>query len=145
MAVRGFDISAEVERAVREDAALAVYFLDLDGFKGFDDARGHAQGDLALQRIARALLAQVRASDQVYRIGGDEFVVIAAVIEGLEAILLAERLRLASMARIGTQRGYELTVSVGMAACRGAPCNAAGLMQEADAAMYREKDERRGT
>ena len=137
------DISATVERALREDAALAVYFLDLDGFKGYNDAEGHAQGDLALQRIARALLAQVRDSDQVYRFGGDEFVVIAAGIEGLEALLLAERLRLASMARIVPTQGYRLTVSVGMATCRGPECTAEMLLREADEAMYAEKSERR--
>lgn len=137
------DIAAAVERAVREDLALAVYFLDLDGFKGYNDTNGHAEGDRALQRIARALLAQVRDTDQVYRFGGDEFVVIAVGIEGLEAILLAERLRLASMARIGVERGYQLTVSVGMATCRGSGCTASALLKEADTAMYREKDERR--
>ena len=138
------DIEAAVERAVHDDAALAVYFLDIDGFKGYNDSHGHTKGDLALQRIARALLAQVRDSDLVYRFGGDEFVVIAAGIEGLEALLLAERLRLASMARSGVGRGYQLTVSVGMATCRGPRCNASGLLQEADSAMYRDKDERRG-
>jgi diguanylate cyclase (GGDEF)-like protein len=137
------DIRAAVERAERDDTALAVYFLDLDGFKNYNDTHGHAEGDVALQRIARALLAQVRDADQAYRFGGDEFVVIAAGVEGLEAILLAERLRLASMARIGVGRGYQLTVSVGMATCHGQGCSAAGLLREADAAMYREKAERR--
>ena len=138
------DIEAAVERAVQEDAALAVYFLDIDGFKGYNDSQGHVEGDLALQRIARVLLAQVRDSDQVYRFGGDEFVVIASGINGLEAMLLAERLRLASTQRIGVTRGHRLSVSVGMATARGSSCTASRLLQEADSAMYREKDERRG-
>ena len=138
------DLGVAVGRAVDEGEALAVYFLDLDGFKHYNDAHGHASGDLALQRIARALSGQVRGHDRVYRFGGDEFVVIASGLEGMEAILLAERLRLASMARIGGDQGYQLTVSVGMATCRGPGCTAESLVKEADEAMYAEKRERRG-
>lgn len=137
------DLNTAVDRAVAENSPLALYFLDLDGFKRYNDAHGHTEGDHALQRIARALLAQVRDSDQVYRFGGDEFVVIATGIEGQEAILLAERLRLASMSRIGGRRGFGLTIAVGIATCRGAECTASALLEEADAAMYREKQERR--
>lgn len=136
------DIAATVEQAARTDEAIALYFLDLDAFKGYNDRHGHAAGDVALQRIARALLVNVRQHDRVYRYGGDEFVVIASGIEGMQAVLLAERLRLASMARIGVEREYELTVSVGMATCRGSGCTSAGLLEEADRAMYQEKSER---
>lgn len=136
------DIAATVEQAARTDEAIALYFLDLDAFKGYNDRHGHGAGDVALQRIARGLLVNVRQGDRVYRYGGDEFVVIASGIEGMQAVLLAERLRLASMARIGVEREYELTVSVGMATCRGSDCTSAGLLKEADRAMYQEKAER---
>ena len=136
------DIATAVERAERADEAITLYFLDLDAFKGYNDLHGHAAGDLALQRIARALIVNVREHDRVYRFGGDEFVVISSEIEGMRALLLAERLRLASMARIGVERDFELTVSVGMATCRGTSCTRAGLLEEADRAMYQEKAER---
>lgn len=138
------DIRAAVKQAGQDGETLAVYFLDLDAFKAYNDAHGHAEGDLALQRSARALLTQVRGSDRVYRMGGDEFVVIAPGIDGLEAVLLAERLRLASMTRIDGGAGRRLTVSVGMATCQGSGCTAAQLLEAADKAMYDDKAERRG-
>ncbi len=138
------DLADSVARATVHDEAMALYFLDLDDFKGYNDRYGHAAADVALQRIARALLVTVRDGDRVYRYGGDEFVVIATGIEGMHAVLLAERLRLASMSRIGGEREYALTVAVGMATCRGAACTPLRLLEEADRAMYQEKAERGG-
>jgi diguanylate cyclase (GGDEF)-like protein/PAS domain S-box-containing protein len=67
------------QRSVREDKQLAVLYLDVDDFKSINDALGHAAGDALLKQFGQRLTGQVRASDTVARVGGDEFV---ALIEG---------------------------------------------------------------
>jgi diguanylate cyclase (GGDEF)-like protein len=67
------------QRSVREDKQLAVLYLDVDDFKSINDALGHAAGDALLKQFGQRLTGQVRASDTVARVGGDEFVVL---IEG---------------------------------------------------------------
>jgi len=65
-----------IEASRREDAKAAVLFLDLDNFKPVNDRLGHAVGDEVLKEAAARVLSQVRASDTVARVGGDEFVVV---------------------------------------------------------------------
>ena len=71
----------------RYKVPAALLYLDLDGFKGVNDALGHAAGDAALVRVAEILLENVRATDAVGRLGGDEFAVLllnAGLDEGRE-------------------------------------------------------------
>ena len=65
-----------VSRARRDGESLAIFFIDLDGFKSVNDTLGHATGDQLLREIAQRLRARVRQSDLVARLGGDEFVVM---------------------------------------------------------------------
>lgn len=69
-------LSRVLEASRREQTKVAVLFLDLDNFKPVNDRLGHAVGDLVLKEAARRVLGQVRASDTVARVGGDEFVVV---------------------------------------------------------------------
>ena len=66
----------------RDKSKIAVFFIDLDGFKGINDKYGHHVGDRVLQTTARRLTALVRESDTVARLGGDEFVVMFREFEG---------------------------------------------------------------
>ena len=135
--------SATDERAAV--GTVAVLFLDLDGFKGVNDAAGHAVGDELLGLVAQRLRNAVRNNDVVARLGGDEFgvLVIADEVDG-EAIWVADRVKrvLDSEFRVG---GRQLLVgaSVGIAINDEGHEDADLLLRNADLAMYRAKGDRR--
>ena len=120
---------------------LAVYVLDLDGFKPVNDEHGHDAGDELLIAVARRLQGHVRASDLVARLGGDEFVVVADAIESpAQAHDLAHKLLDAfhtpfalssATVRVGLTIGYALAPLDGY--------DATSLLKLADAAMYAGK------
>src|SRR4029079_4819614 len=131
---------AAVIRARRNDTALAVLFLDLDGFKGVNDRFGHAEGDELLKIVAARLVACVRAVDSVARLGGDEFAVLLEGVDGVgELDILCQRLLVAPRRGIHVM-GHEggLGASVG-GAVADRPDGAPGLLRNADMAMYRAK------
>ncbi|UOY03125.1 GGDEF domain-containing protein [Blastococcus sp. PRF04-17] len=109
--------------------------VDLDGFKGVNDAGGHAAGDELLKAVARALGGAVRETDTVARLGGDEFAVLADVDVAFSGEMLAERLR-GAVAAVGGASG--VTASVGVAEVEPGD-DVEDLMHRADAAMYRSK------
>ncbi|MBP1704791.1 MAG: diguanylate cyclase/phosphodiesterase with sensor(s) [Chloroflexi bacterium] len=122
---------------------LAVLMLDLDGFKAYNDARGHPAGDRLLRRIADALESSVRQEDRVYRYGGDEF---AAVLPGAgpaEARVIADRLARA-IDRVGAMDdGPPVTVSIGLATLPEDGETKGQLIDRADRVLYLGKAERR--
>jgi diguanylate cyclase (GGDEF)-like protein len=121
------------------DVSLAVLYLDVDHFKKVNDRLGHAGGDRVLRVVAERLRAAMRPGDTVARIGGDEFVVVAASVTRDEvAAVIAERIRSAMLApiRIGG-RQVVATVSLGVAV--GAGRRASSLLEHADAALFRAK------
>jgi diguanylate cyclase (GGDEF)-like protein len=129
-----------VIRARRNDTTLAVLFLDLDGFKGVNDRFGHAEGDELLKIVAARLVACVRAVDSVARLGGDEFAVLLEGVDGVgELDVLCQRLLVALRREIQVM-GHEVVVgaSIGVAVADRTD-DAAGLLRNADMAMYRAK------
>lgn len=130
-----------------EAEPVALVFLDLDGFKSVNDAHGHAVGDAVLRMVAERLSSGVRRDDVVGRIGGDEFTVL---LRGLDALDVAQRVAdklAADVACTYTVDDVQVAVgaSVGVALGTDASRDAAGLIAQADAAMYRAKRElRRG-
>jgi len=118
----------------RRPSALALF--DLDGLKSINDRSGHESGDEVLRQVARRALATVRAADDVYRVGGDEF---ALVVDGDADIAerVSQRVRTAMTAQ---RRGPALpTISVGIAAYPEHASTPDELMSRADAAMYAAK------
>jgi two-component system chemotaxis family response regulator WspR len=135
-------IEQEVSRARRYQRSLSVIFLDIDHFKAYNDAFGHARGDEVLRAVGRILQENTRVSDTVARYGGEEFVVLLPEADEDAAELAAEKLRrVVEAAAIegapGVPTGH-LTVSIGVAAL-ASPLDGAGLIALADRALYASK------
>jgi diguanylate cyclase (GGDEF)-like protein len=123
----------------RRTGQVALFFIDLDGFKAVNDAHGHAAGDELLVQVAERLREGLRAGDTVARLGGDEFVVLCEDVNDVDAtIALADRMavRLADpyALSVGPVR-VSAAVGVAVAGDDDAP----SLLRRADAAMYAAK------
>jgi diguanylate cyclase (GGDEF)-like protein/PAS domain S-box-containing protein len=119
---------------------VALFFVDLDGFKALNDAQGHAAGDAMLIELARALQGAVRAEDAVGRFGGDEFLVLATVRDAAGAHALASHLLQAVQecaARCAVAQ--PVSASIGYALAPNDATQALRLLQLADHAMYAAK------
>jgi diguanylate cyclase (GGDEF)-like protein/PAS domain S-box-containing protein len=129
--------------AHRADEAVAVLFVDLDGFKAVNDHLGHVVGDAALKQVADRLRAEVRATDVVGRFGGDEFVIVCGDGGEEAALAVAERVRAAiALPLDGVPDQYRVTASVGIALWEpgGSSIEGDALFRTADEAMYRSKN-----
>jgi diguanylate cyclase (GGDEF)-like protein len=132
------DLGRMVEKADVTNGELAIFLLDVDDFRRYNDAQGRERGDAALQRIARALILAVRPGDRVYRYGADAFAVLAAGLEPPLAAAMGERLRSAVAehpARFGHRMPGDLSASVGSATCHGESCSAPTLLELARHAL----------
>ena len=139
---RGFE--RELKRSLayvkRYGTSVALVYLDLDGFKPVNDRHGHAAGDTVLKAVAAALIRNVRASDVVARIGGDEFAVLLWNVNGPDAAAKATALEAAVYSTQVRWANATLVVaaSAGLAHL-GALDGAADVLARADAAMYARK------
>jgi diguanylate cyclase (GGDEF)-like protein/PAS domain S-box-containing protein len=134
-------LNIALAHARRDQAQLAVLFLDLDRFKQINDRLGHAAGDLLLQEVAQRLKASLRESDTVGRIGGDEFLILLHHGQGPEnARRVAEKIRVA-VAQPYLLDGHTVSVvpSIGIARCPQQGEDGMLLIQRADDAMYGAK------
>ena len=135
-------------RARREQAQLAVIFLDLDDFKTINDSLGHAAGDLVLLEVAKRLECSIRVSDTAARFGGDEFAVLLEDTAGpQEAADVAERI-LHELTRPLALDEKEIVAqaSIGISVLDGDYATGADeLIANADAAMYIAKRDGKGT
>ncbi|MFT3855658.1 MAG: bifunctional diguanylate cyclase/phosphodiesterase [Ilumatobacteraceae bacterium] len=136
---------AHVEQQLRNGRAFAVLFIDLDKFKPVNDVWGHEIGDELLRQVGERLERAVRADDMVARVGGDEFVVVAdAIYDTAAASALADRIEELVSSRYELDVGpIHIGVSVGIA-LSSHDATVAGLLADADMAMYDAKAERRG-
>jgi diguanylate cyclase (GGDEF)-like protein/PAS domain S-box-containing protein len=144
---RGFlEIAAQAHSlALRDARHAALVFIDLNGMKRINDELGHDVGDDALVDAAHVLRAALREADVVARLGGDEFVVFALDFGAPNLDLLRVRLRKLLDERVAElDRPYRLSMSVGAAYSKaGAEQSVSQLLDEADAAMYEQKNARR--
>jgi diguanylate cyclase (GGDEF)-like protein/PAS domain S-box-containing protein len=135
---------ASFSAARAEGRRAAVIFVDLNGMKRINDEQGHDVGDAALRDAASVLTAAHNDHDVVARLGGDEFVVFALDFAERDLDLLRLRLRELSDAETGRHaRSYRLSMSVGAAFMPGSATSLEQLLDEADAAMYAQKNARR--
>src|SRR5262245_8741549 len=140
------EATAEVARAIRTGAPLAVALLDLDRFKQINDTHGHLLGDEVLRQIAGTMTGVLRDYDLAGRFGGEEFVMLLPQTRTVDAFRIAERIR-AHVSRLpvhaegtaGSER-VPVTVSIGVAALdAGSRRELTELIAAADAALYRAK------
>lgn len=137
----------ELARAERKRSVFAVLIIDLDLFKSVNDEYGHLAGDAALREVAEAIRQQVRAYDSVGRFGGEEFVVLLPEMPDDDARVVAERIRGAVAQLIVNvvidQHTFVvsgLSVSIGVAAYPDTATALDQILNQADAAMYRAKN-----
>ncbi|MBA4060271.1 MAG: hypothetical protein C0470_07855 [Verminephrobacter sp.] len=134
----------------------ALLFLDLDNFKPLNDTHGHGVGDLLLIEVGERLKACVREADTVARFGGDEFVVLLSELStqpgeaAEQAVAIAEKVRtrlaepyVLQSAPSAPSVRHECTASIGVAVFRGRDQSQNAVIDRADAAMYRAKEEGR--
>jgi diguanylate cyclase (GGDEF)-like protein len=117
---------------------VSLLLIDIDDFKTFNDRLGHIAGDEVIRSIAREIMAAVRASDTVFRFGGDEFVVICEDVTGEAAVALGERVR-REIATNVESAGSRVTVSIGAATTSGHVVDYDSLFQLADRCLYQAK------
>jgi len=140
-------LAQAIQRAGRSGKFLSVLFLDLDRFKNINDSLGHETGDEVLRAVAERLSGCVRQVDVVARFGGDEF---AVLIEGLTAEDQAgpvARKIIDALAKplVLAGRQYRPGASIGISTYPSDGRDVLSLQKNADIAMYRAKEEGRGT
>jgi diguanylate cyclase (GGDEF)-like protein len=128
----------------RQGGAVALVYLDLDGFKRINDEHGHDVGDEVLAAVARRLRGAVRSDDVVSRLGGDEFVIAHASAERLpDGDLVVSRLRkvLSAPFRVRSQ-AFDVGASIGWVSTDRGEEGPEALLAKADRAMYLQKRNR---
>lgn len=145
LANRGFFthlLGQAVQQAQRYEHKLAVVFLDMDGFKSINDSLGHDAGDELLREAASRLNANLRGSDLVARIGGDEFVIFLPEVGDREGAAVVAQRVLAALASpfILRQSLCRVSVSMGVALFPEDGESEQDLLKSADQAMFRAKE-----
>ncbi len=134
---------AELDGGAAKGLSHALLLCDVDHFKRVNDRLGHATGDAVLQEIAYTMRAVLRAGDSIYRVGGEEILVVLPGARKEDAVAVAERLRQAVRRR--QLVGVSVTISVGVAVSRPSGVDTDDLVARADAALYEAKAAGRDT
>lgn len=127
-----------VRRARRRPVPASVVLIDIDNFKQINDGFGHAVGDRVLVGIVKLMSERKRTADSLFRLGGEEFLLLAPETTGKDASGLAEQLR-AMVEKTPLVEGLTVQVSMGVAECR-TDQQPHEWLEEADRALYRAKE-----
>lgn len=139
------ELSTFINRAKKQSASVALYFLDLDKFKKINDTLGHKAGDQLLCEVATRLTLLSRSTDVVARWGGDEFVFVMfgeltplSIKNKAESILESMRKPIKIL-----EQFYTIPSSIGVTVSMNGEVKADTLLQQADIAMYKAKEKGR--
>lgn len=120
------DLAYQCEVKKRHETHFSVMLLDIDGFKKINDTEGHEKGDRVLRRVANKIKRSVRSIDVVYRMGGDEFVVILSHTKIKTAMKVGKRIR------------ENLKVGISFGVVTGTDKDV--ILERADERMYEDKE-----
>ncbi len=133
-------LRGEVDRSQREGAPLSIVLVDMDFFKRINDSFGHPAGDEVLKQASAILQRMVRTYDWVGRYGGEEFLLILPGSGFMNARQRAEEMRVALEEAIILDSGTKISVTGSFGVASGFPASHEEMIHEADAALYRAKD-----
>ncbi|MBI9111016.1 diguanylate cyclase [Maridesulfovibrio ferrireducens] len=132
---------AEFDRCKRDNKPLCALLMDVDDFKHFNDTYGHSAGDEVLERVGKLLRQSIRDSDRAFRYGGEEFIILLPETECKQAILTAEKIRVAMAEEQYTPNEgapVHKTISIGVAEYEPGEC-LDKMLKRADDNMYQAK------
>jgi diguanylate cyclase (GGDEF)-like protein len=143
----GDRLARALAHARRNELPVAVMVVDLDRFKEVNDSLGHAAGDQLLREVAQRMRACLRDEDTVARLGGDEFALLLPHVSGIEGAVRVARRLLAALAAPVELGGQPVVVSpsIGISLFPDDGDTADAIVEGADAAMYRAKEQGRNT
>ncbi|MBN1799771.1 MAG: GGDEF domain-containing protein [Spirochaetales bacterium] len=130
-------LEKEIAQANRNNSRLSLILFDIDHFKKINDKYGHDIGDKILNIVAQRVNSCIRKSDFLFRIGGEEFAIVAAQTTAAQARILAEKIRETIAARKYIH-DITVTLSLGVAELRKAD-STEDIFRKADAALYKAK------
>lgn len=138
-------LTSSLEQALKDEPAICVMMVDLDGFKDVNDSLGHARGDEILVSVAKKIQSSVRAGDLVARMGGDEFAVLLPGVSDfkLAAETVERIIQEISQAMIVEEHQINISASVGIVLYPMHGITAQDLLTSADLALYQAKAEGR--
>jgi diguanylate cyclase (GGDEF)-like protein len=131
-------LEMEIERTRRYPHPMTVVYIDIDRFKLVNDLFGHQMGDKVLRRVASELKSQLRSTDIVARVGGDEFALLLPFTDQAEAQIVISKLQ-SSLVEAMRRRSLPVTFSIGATTCVAPPHSSEQIIQTADQLMYEVK------
>lgn len=140
-------LQSTITHCSRDNKYAALLFLDLDNFKNLNDSAGHNKGDVLLCQVAERLVQTIRQADTVSRLGGDEFIIVAADLSADKKVAATQIEALAQKVLENLTKEYDLdglmhnsSASIGVTMFNNADISKDELLKQADMAMYKAKD-----
>jgi len=129
----------EISRARRYEHPFTIVCLDLDNFKAVNDCSGHSTGDLLLRLVARTTRENIRVTDTVARIGGDEFAILMPETGREVAEVIMQRVKRVNLDYM-RKHGWPVTLSIGVVTFTSPPSTVDEVLRVSDRLMYSAKN-----
>ncbi len=135
-------ITMEILRAKRDNSKIAVFFMDLDGFKDINDYYGHDIGDEVLKKVAKRVKEELRESDYLFRFGGDEFVLLVPSLKNESDVAnIAQKIHNVFLTPFNIRDHFiKIGLSIGISIYPDDGINSDELIRNADISMYKAKE-----